>query len=106
MQTDSLLKAFCVSRPKSNLALLPCLRNWENYQISKIEKKKTFGYDEISTKLLKISSPLNCICNKSLSKVFENAVHIRPLEHLNNNISVEVQFGFMVKLTTEKATHD
>jgi hypothetical protein len=71
----------------------------------------TFGYDELPTKLLKISScfvspPLNCICNRSLRKVFKKVTHIR-LDHLNNNnILVEGQFGFRVKLSTEKATHN
>jgi len=39
--------------------------------IKSLKTKNSYGYDEISTKILKIScpfisSPLNCICNKTL----------------------------------------
>jgi hypothetical protein len=40
----------------------------------------------------------------SLSNIFEKVLHIRLSEHINNkNILVEEQFGFRIKLTTEKA---
>jgi len=42
----------------------------------------------------------------SFSNVFEKVVHIRFSEHINNNnISVEVQFGFRKKSTKEKAIY-
>jgi hypothetical protein len=98
--------------------------------IKSIKTKNSFGYDEISTKLLKISA--NYICSPlkysivkplykkgdktdlsnyrpismltSFSKVLEKALCNRFNEYLNNNnILNSQQFGFRKNLATEDA---
>jgi hypothetical protein len=90
-------------------------------------------YDEISLKILKISSPfivapLNHICNRtilsgkfpsrmkysiikpisilpSFSKIYEKIIHARLLEHATkNNILSAEQFGLRSNSSTQKAT--
>ena len=68
-----------------------------------LKTKNSYGYDEISTKLLKIScpfisSPINYICNKTLFwGVF-------TLKHLTKVLSTE-QYGFRLALRTDNATY-
>ena len=63
--------------------------------INSLKIKESSGYDEISTKILKISapfisSPLSCICNKSmLSGTFSTRIKYAIVKPLLNNAGKE-----------------
>jgi Notch-like protein len=58
-------------KPFSSIKFQNTSSNEIEKSINSLKTKESFGYDEISTKILKISapfisSPLNCICNRSI----------------------------------------
>ena len=86
MSIHYLLQSFKCTFPNFKLKLLSTREI--KYIIKSLKTKNSHGYDELSTKLLKISfrfiiSPLTCICNKSFSSgVFPDCLKyskIKPL---------------------------
>jgi hypothetical protein len=79
-----------------------------------LKPKNSYGYDKISTKLLKItapfiSSPLNYTCNKVITKgIFPDRLKysvIKPLYKKGNKKCKQLQASIFVNFTTENAVY-
>jgi hypothetical protein len=85
-----LLQSFKTPFPNINLKFLSS-KEVENI-IKSLKTKNSAGYDEISTRLLKISSPLTHICNKSISfGIFPDCLKyavVKPLFKKGNRSSI------------------